>query len=84
VAVSSGGSGSYAQLSSQPTEADARAALSRLQPRVSGANLEIRQVDLGAKGVWYRVVLPTGSFQEATQVCATIKANGSDCLPING
>ena len=84
VAVSSGGSGAYAQLSSQPTEADARAALARLQSRVNGATLEIRQVDLGAKGVWYRVVLPTGSFQEATQVCATIKANGSDCLPING
>lgn len=84
VTVTSGGSGSYAQLSSQPTEADARAALARLQPRVSGATLEVRQVDLGAKGVWYRVVLPTGSFQEATQVCATIKANGNDCLPING
>lgn len=84
VSVASGGSGAYAQLSSQPTEADARSALARLQPRVNGAVLEIRQVDLGARGVWYRVVLPTGSFQEATQVCATIKANGNDCLPING
>lgn len=83
-AVSSGGSGPYVQLSSQPSEADARAALARLQPRVGGAALQIRQVDLGAKGVWYRVVLPTSSFQEATQVCATIKANGNDCLPING
>ena len=84
VAVSSGGSGAYAQLSSQPSESDARAALARLQPRVSGATLEIRRVDLGAKGIWYRVVMPTSSFQEATQVCATIKANGNDCLPING
>jgi hypothetical protein len=84
VAVSTGNSGSYAQLSSQPSEADARTALARMQPRVSGATLEIRRVDLGAKGVWYRVVLPTASFQEATQVCATIKSNGNDCLPING
>ncbi len=84
VTVSSSGSGAYAQLSSQPTEADARSALARLQSRVNGATLEIRQVDLGARGIWYRVVLPTGSFQEATQVCATIKANGNDCLPING
>ncbi len=83
-AVSTGGSGPYAQLSSQPSEADARAALARLQPRVSGASLQIRRVDLGARGIWYRVVLPTGSFQEATQVCATVKANGNDCLPING
>ena len=85
--VSSGG-GSYVQLSSQPTEADAQASLRATQKRlgtlVNDAGLEIRQVDLGAKGTWYRVVLPTSSFQAATQTCATMKAQGVDCVAIKG
>ena len=85
--VSSAG-GSYVQLSSQPTSADAQASLRTTQNRLSGVlngrSLEIRQVDLGAKGIWYRVVLPTSSFSEATQTCASLKANGTQCIPING
>ena len=46
--------------------------------------LEIRRVELGQKGVWYRVVLPTSSFQQATETCASIKSNGGDCIPNNG
>lgn len=86
--VVSGNSGTYVQLSSQRTQDDAAGALRSVQRRlgsvVNGSALEIRRVDLGAKGIWYRVVLPTSSFQEATQTCATIKANGGDCVPING
>jgi hypothetical protein len=86
-AVSSAG-GSYVQLSSQPTSADAQSSLRTTQNRLSGVlggrSLEIRQVDLGAKGVWYRVVLPTSSFSEATQTCASLKANGTQCVAING
>jgi len=85
--VSRGG-GAYVQLSSQPTSADAQSSLRTTQNRLAGIlngrSLEIRQVDLGAKGVWYRVVLPTNSFSEATQTCASFKANGTDCVPING
>ncbi len=85
--VSSGG-GSYVQLSSQPTEADAQASLRATQKRlgniVNDAGLEIRQVNLGAKGTWYRVVLPTSSFQTATQTCASMKAQGVDCVAIKG
>ncbi len=86
-AVSNSG-GAYVQLSSQPTSADAQSSLRTTQNRLSGIlngrGLEIRQVDLGAKGVWYRVVLPTSSFSEATQTCASFKANGTDCVAING
>jgi hypothetical protein len=85
--ISSAG-GSYVQLSSQPTSADAQSSLRTTQNRLSGIlngrSLEIRQVDLGARGTWYRVVLPTGSFSEATQTCATLKANGTECVAING
>ena len=80
--------GAYVQLSSQRTEDEAARSLATTQNRMSGmlngASLEIRRVDLGAKGVWYRVVLPVDSFQSATQTCAAIKANGGDCVPING
>ncbi|MBK8082974.1 MAG: SPOR domain-containing protein [Devosia sp.] len=80
--------GAYVQLSSQRTEADAQASLRTTQNRLSGLlggrGLEIRRVDLGAKGIWYRVVLPTGTFQQATQACASFKANGADCVAIGG
>jgi hypothetical protein len=85
--VSSGG-GAYVQLSSQRSEGEAAQSLATTQRRMSGmlngASLEIRRVDLGAKGVWYRVVLPVNSFQDATQTCAAIKSNGGDCVAING
>lgn len=86
--ASVGGSGPYVQLSSQPTEPDAQNSLRATQNRLSGIlggrSLAVRQVNLGAKGTWYRVVLPVDSFQEATQTCASLKANGVDCVPIGG
>ena len=80
--------GAYVQLSSQKSEGDAqeslRATERRMAGMLNGASLEVRRVDLGAKGVWYRVVLPVSSFQDATQTCAAIKSNGGDCVAING
>ena len=82
------GSGPYVQLSSQPNQNAAQSALNTTQSRLSnllaGRSLAIRSVDLGARGTWYRVVLPVDSFQEATQTCASLKANGVDCVPIGG
>lgn len=87
-APAASGSGPYVQLSSQPTEGDAQSSLrttqSRLAGLLAGRSLAVRQVNLGAKGTWYRVVLPVDSFQEATQTCASLKANGVDCVPIGG
>ena len=83
--ATSGGSGAYVQLSSQRSEGEAQASLRSLQSRLGGNTaLEIRRVELGQKGVWYRVVLPTSSFQQATETCASIKSNGGDCIPNNG
>jgi hypothetical protein len=86
-AVTTGG-GAYVQLSSQKSEGDAQASLRATEQRMAGmlngAALEIRRVDLGAKGIWYRVILPVRSFQDATQTCAAIKSNGGDCVAING
>jgi cell division septation protein DedD len=42
----------------------------------------IKQVDLGAKGTWYR--LRIGGFASkdaATGFCAKLKADGADCIP---
>lgn len=87
-APAASGSGPYVQLSSQPTEGDAASSLRSTQNRLAGLlngrSLAVRQVNLGAKGTWYRVVLPVDSFQEATQTCASLKANGVDCVPIGG
>ncbi len=76
------------ELSSQPSQADAESALRSTQNRLAnilgGRSLAVRQVDLGAKGTWYRVVLPVPTFQDATDTCAGLKSNGIDCVPIGG
>jgi uncharacterized caspase-like protein len=78
----------YVQLSSQPTAADAQASMratqDRLSEALSGRSLEIRQVDLGTNGVWYRIVLPTNNYFEAQKFCANLMANGVQCVAING
>ena len=63
--VSSGGNGgTYVQLSSQRSEAEAQASLRNVQSRYGslfgGNSLEIQRADLGQKGIYYRVKLPTG------------------------
>jgi hypothetical protein len=86
--VATSGSGPYVQLSSQPNQADAENALRATQNRLAnilgGRSLAVREVDLGAKGTWYRVVLPVPTFQDATDTCAGLKNNGIDCVPIGG
>jgi hypothetical protein len=91
VANISGGGGeaaAYVQLSSQRSEGDAQTSLRQAQSRfgslLQGNPLEIQRADLGQKGIYYRVRLPAGSLQEATSICASIKANGGDCFATGG
>jgi hypothetical protein len=78
----------YVQLSSSPSEDDARASLrtatSRFASLFGGQDLIVQSADLGQKGTWYRVRLPTSSLGEANRICAEIKANGGDCIATNG
>lgn len=78
----------YVQLSSQRSEAEAQAAaqniINRYGALFGGQQLEIRRVDLGAKGIYYRVRLPANSLQDASQLCNSVKANGGDCFAVNG
>src|SRR5690606_19246794 len=52
----------YVQLASLRSEAEARqtaqSLVSRFGPLFGGANMEVQRVDLGAKGIYYRVRVP--------------------------
>jgi hypothetical protein len=47
---------------------------------LAGNQAEVHRADLGAKGIYYRVMLPAGSRSEATSICGKIKSAGGDCF----
>ncbi len=84
-ATSSGGAAAaYVQLSSQPSAADAAASVKTMTARYGslfgGNKLVVQQVDLGQKGIRWRVRLPAASLSDAASICAQIKAQGGDCF----
>ena len=76
--------GAWVQLASQRSEDVARAGVADLQSRYgalfSGAELEVSQVDLGERGIYYRVRLPQPSLADANAVCGAIQGQGGDCF----
>jgi len=83
--ASAGGPGSYVQVSSQRSEAEAQAAFKSLQGKypdqLGGRQPLIRQVDLGAKGTYYRAMVgPFSNSNEAGELCSSLKAAGGQCL----
>lgn len=74
----------YAQLASLRTEEEARAAaqnlVTRFGPLFGGANMEVQRVDLGARGIYYRVRVPAESAQAASSICTNVIAAGGDCV----
>ena len=84
-AQASTGGGSFVQVSSQKTEADAQASFRALQSKYSGIlgsrTSSIRRADLGDKGVFYRAMVgPFASTDEATQFCVNLKSAGGQCI----
>lgn len=79
--------GAWVQLSSQRSEDVAQAGIAELQARYgalfNGASPEVSRVDLGERGIYYRVRLPQPSFAEASSVCDAIKGQGGDCFVLN-
>ncbi len=79
-------SGGYlVQVSSQRSEADARASYRVLQgkfPSVLGNHAPvIKRADLGTKGVHYRAMVgPFGNQDQAAQFCGNLKAAGGQCF----
>jgi sporulation related protein len=80
-----GGPGSYVQVSSQRSEAEAQAAFRSLQAKypnqLGGRQPLIHKVDLGAKGTYYRTMVgPFANASEAGELCSSLKAAGGQCL----
>jgi hypothetical protein len=78
------GSGSYVQLSSQRSEADAQNAFRGLQAKyptqLGNRQPVIRKVELGDKGTYYRAMIGPLAGNEATELCTGLKAAGGQCL----
>lgn len=76
----------YVQLSSQRTEETARQTAEQIASRFGslfgGASLEVQRVDLGERGIFYRVRVPANSLQDANTICSNVKANGGDCFTL--
>ncbi|MDQ2953746.1 MAG: SPOR domain-containing protein [Pseudomonadota bacterium] len=83
-ATREGGPGSYVQVASQRSEAEAQASFRSVQakfPDVLGARQPvIRRADLGDKGVYYRAQVGPLSAEQANEICSNLKAAGGQCL----
>lgn len=84
-AASASARGIFIQITSQRTEAEARAAYGNLQQRFPGIlrayQPSVKPVDLGERGTFYRVRIgPFTSFDEAGGVCGNLKSAGGECI----
>ena len=84
-AGNAGGPGSYVQVSSQRSEAEAHAAFRALQAKyptqLGSRQALVRKADLGAKGTYYRAMVgPFANASEAAELCSSLKAAGGQCL----
>jgi len=77
-------SGDYVlQIGAYKSQDEADAAWKSYQHKhavVSGYSSDVKQVDLGEKGTWYRLRIGAMSKDAAAALCAKIKADGGDCL----
>ncbi len=74
----------YVQLASQRSQSIANQTARDLQARyasaLNGGQLAVRRVDLGTRGVYYRVQLPTSTLRSANSICNAVKNSGGDCF----
>ncbi|HEY2071402.1 MAG TPA: SPOR domain-containing protein [Rhizomicrobium sp.] len=72
------------QIGAYKSEDEANAAWKSYKAKhslLSGYAPDVKQVDLGDKGVWYRLrVSSFASKDAASEVCGKLKADGGDCL----
>ncbi|GLQ18331.1 SPOR domain-containing protein [Maritalea porphyrae] len=77
----------YVQLASQRTLETAQATATTLKrqfPSQLGSQpIDINQVDLGDKGIYFRVRVPSNSLADANALCSSLKSNGGDCFVRN-
>lgn len=75
------GAGYVAVLSSRQSHMDALKSFADIQQKyasvLQGRTPDVRQANLGEKGIWYRVVVgPPGSRDAANKVCGQLKSQG--------
>ena len=74
----------YVQMASQRSEEAARQSAQAVATRYGvlfgGVSPEIQRVDLGERGIYYRVLVPAASRESAANICTNVKAAGGDCL----
>lgn len=79
-------SGSYVvQVASQKSEQEAQAAWQQVQSRYPGVlgnhQAQIRRVNLGERGTFFRAQLgPYSSRAQASEICESLKAAGGECI----
>lgn len=83
-AAPAGGKTVRVQLASFPSEQEAEMQAKKLQAKfassLGGASLQIVRVDLGAKGIYYRVMSGQVPEAKAKAICADITSQKASCL----
>lgn len=73
------------QIGSYKSEADAGAAWIAYKAKhsalLAGLTVDVKQVDLGAKGTWYRLRIVAADKSAAVALCDKLKAEGAVCIP---
>lgn len=74
------------QIGSYKSQAEADSAWSIFKAKhaelLAGKTSTVRQVDLGSRGTWYRLLVVTGDESGAASLCDKLKADGDACLPV--
>ncbi|MDD4616931.1 MAG: SPOR domain-containing protein [Alphaproteobacteria bacterium] len=75
---------SAVQLASIPNEAEANAAMAKLQLKyaavLGGAKLRVRRADLGSKGIYYRIQSDLLAKSEANRICSSLRKVNAGCI----
>lgn len=76
---------SYVQFAAVKSDSDARANWAKLQekyPALKSLTLRVQKIDLGAKGVFYRVQGGPVAASSAQSICGQVKQGGGQCIVI--
>jgi hypothetical protein len=78
------GPAAYLQLTSQRTEAEAKAVFNSLRAKYAAILGDrqpvIRRADLGDKGIYYRAQIGPVNAAEAAQQCSELRSVGGQCI----
>jgi hypothetical protein len=82
-AVVAGSGGTFVQISSHQSEAEARSAFAAAQRRyalLQGQSLNIRSAEIPGRGTWHRVRVGPFSRAEAQSFCERLRGAGGSCV----